>query len=229
VTTWSAERLGPESAPLLVAVLHGGFWRSRVDAASIRPLAAALRAEGHHVWNLEFPRVGMPGGGWPGTAMAVAAALDAALDAAGERPVAVVGHSAGGHLALWAARGRQLAGVVALAPVCDLATAAREGLGEGAVAEFIGAGPEAAAATYAEASPLARLPLGVPALLVHGDADRRVPIAQSRAYAAAALDAGDDCQLLELPGVGHMAVIDPGGPAWVPITEHLNSLSGRGG
>jgi acetyl esterase/lipase len=226
VSDWSAERLGPEEAPLLVAVIHGGFWRSRVDASSIAPLAAALAARGHRVWNLEFPRVGEPGGGWPGTAAAVGAALDALLETAAGRPVAVLGHSAGGHLALWAARDRPLAGVVALAPVCDLPAAHREGLGEDAVEEFVGVPPEAAPQAYLEASPGTRLPLGVPALLVHGDADTRVPIGQSRNYAEAARAAGDQVQLIELPGVDHMAVIEPDGPARAAIDARLAELRG---
>jgi acetyl esterase/lipase len=224
VIDWSAAELGPEDAPLLVATIHGGFWRSRVDAASIARLAAALAAAGHRVWNLEYPRVGEAGGGWPGTAEAVGAALDALLVAAAGRPVAALGHSAGGHLALWASRGRPLAGVVALAPVCDLPAGQREGLGEGAVEEFIGVPPEADPEAYLAASPGARLPLGVPTLLVHGDADVRVPIAQSRTYAVAARAAGDECDLVELPGADHMSLIEPDGPARPTIDARLEAL-----
>jgi acetyl esterase/lipase len=226
VSLWSAEELGPEDAPLLVATIHGGFWRSRVDASSIAPMAAALAAAGHRVWNLEFPRVGEPGGGWPGTPEAVAAAIDALLGAAAGRPVAILGHSAGGHLALWASRGRQVAAILALAPVCDLPAAQRAGLGEGAVEEFIGAPPTAAPEAYLEASPGARLPLGVPALLIHGDADQRVPISQSRAYAEAARAAGDEVELIELAGVDHMALIEPDGPARPAIDAGLACLRG---
>lgn len=228
MSAWSAEELGPEDAPLLVATIHGGFWRSRVDAASIAPLAGALAAAGHRVWNLEYPRVGEPGGGWPGTAEAVAAALDALGEAAAGRPVVVLGHSAGGHLALWGSRGRPVAAVLALAPICDLPAAHRGGLGEGAVEEFIGAPPEAASEAYLEASPGTRLPLGVPALLVHGDADQRVPIAQSRTYAEAAREAGDEVELIELAGVDHMALIEPDGPARPAIDARLASLAAGG-
>lgn len=226
MSDWSAARLGPEDAPLLVAVIHGGFWRSRVDASSIAPLAEALAADGHRVWNLEYARVGEAGGGWPGTAESVAAALDALLEEAAGRPVAVLGHSAGGHLALWASRGRPLACVLALSPICDLPAAQRAGLGENAIEEFIGAPPEAATDAYLEASPGARLPLGVPALLVHGDADPRVPISQSRTYAAAARAAGDEVELIELPGVAHMEVIEPGGPARGAIDARLAIMGG---
>jgi acetyl esterase/lipase len=226
VSDWSAEKLGPADAPLLVATIHGGFWRSRVDASSIAPLAEALAADGHRVWNLEYVRVGETGGGWPGTAEAAAAAVDALVAEAGGRPVAVLGHSAGGHLALWASRGRAVAGVLALSAVSDLPAAHRAGLGEGAIEEFIGAPPEEAADAYLEASPGARLPLGVPALLVHGDADARVPISQSRAYAEAARAAGDEVELIELGGVGHMEVIEPDGPARAAIDRYLGTLAG---
>ncbi|MFT3864292.1 MAG: alpha/beta fold hydrolase [Solirubrobacterales bacterium] len=225
---WSAEKLGPADAPLLVATIHGGFWRSRVDAGSIAPLAGALAAAGHAVWNLEYPRVGEAEGGWPGTADSVAAALDALLAEAAGRPVVVLGHSAGGHLALWAARGRDVAAVVALAAVSDLAAADREGLGEGATAEFIGASAATVPDAYRDAGPISRLPLGVPALLVHGDADPRVPIGQSRAYAAAATAAGDEVELVELPGVDHMELIEPEGPARAAIDARLGALGGAG-
>lgn len=227
MSDWSAARLGPEDAPLLVATIHGGFWRSRVDAASIAPLAEALAGDGHRVWNLEYPRVGEAGGGWPGTAEAVATALDALVEEAAGRPIGVLGHSAGGHLALWASRGRPVAGVLALSAVSDLPAAHREGLGEGAVEEFLGASPAAAPEAYVEASPGARLPLGIPALLVHGDADPRVPIAQSRNYAEAARAAGDEVELVELPGVDHMEVIEPAGPARPAIDAYLAQIRSR--
>ncbi|MGH2871690.1 MAG: alpha/beta fold hydrolase, partial [Solirubrobacteraceae bacterium] len=102
--SWSAGRLGHPEGPLVCVFVHGGFWRERYTSVEIAELAAACAADslGAWVWNLEYPRVGMAGGGWPGTAHAVAAALGAAVAAAGVRPVAVIGHSAGGHLALWA-------------------------------------------------------------------------------------------------------------------------------
>jgi acetyl esterase/lipase len=226
---WSAERYGPEEAASLVLIVHGGQWRSDADASSIRPLAEALASEFDvSAWNVEYPRTGMSGGGWPGTARAVEDAVDAALAAAAERPVALVGHSAGGHLALLAASGRPLAGVIALAPLTDLLSAAHAGSGDQAIRDFIGAGAETDPALYEEASPLARLPLGVPTTLIHGTADDRVPIDQSREFAAAALAAGDECELRELHGVGHMEVISPGGPAWPVLRSALrDALAAR--
>ncbi|MBN9623067.1 MAG: prolyl oligopeptidase family serine peptidase, partial [Actinobacteria bacterium] len=99
-----------------------------------------------------------------------------------------------------------------------------EGLGEGAIEEFLGAPPDAAPDAYLAASPSARLPLGVPVLLVHGDADPRVPISQSRAYAEAARAAGDKVQLVEIGAADHMSMIDPDGPAREPVAKFLGGL-----
>ncbi len=216
--SWSAEVTGPDEGTGVVVLIHGGFWRSHYDLTSLRPIAAGLAAAGHLVWNIEYPRVGMPGGGWPGTAEAVAGAVDAALVAAGGRRVVVAGHSAGGHLALWAARGRPVAAVVSLAGVADLVGGAREQLGDGAVPAFLGAGPDDDPERYAAASPLARLPLGVPAVVIHGDGDRNVPISQSRTWVTAARAAGDDVDFVELAGADHFDVIAPAGPAWEALS-----------
>ena len=221
---WSADRLGDDDGPLLVVCIHGGFWRARYDRREIARLAEACAAlpMGPAVWNIEYPRVGMAGGGWPGTALAVGDAVAAAALAAGDRPLALIGHSAGGHLALWAAGAHPVALVVSLAGVCDLEAAADAGLGNGAVSEFLGA--DADRDLYAAASPIARLPLGRPSLLIHGDADTNVPIEQSRRYRDAALAAGDPCDLHELPGADHFEPVDPGGRALPIIAERLSAL-----
>jgi acetyl esterase/lipase len=223
--TWTAERMGDTDGPLVAVFVHGGFWRARYTADTIAPLAreCAAREPQPWVWNLEYPRIGMPGGGWPGTAVAVRDAVGAAVTQADGRPVAVIGHSAGGHLALWAAHGHPLALAVSLAGVCDLEEALALGLGNGAVLEFLGAHPDSD--LYAAASPIARLPLGVRTLLIHGDADNDVPVSQSRRFHAAAVAAGDDCELRELPGGGHFEVIDPGGRGWPVLRERLAALT----
>jgi acetyl esterase/lipase len=233
---------GEEPWPVAV-LLHGGFWRSQRTLELMRPLAADLAGRGFAVWNLEYRRVGQPGGGWPGTLEDVAAGMDHLAGLAGREPLelsrlVVVGHSAGGHLALWSAARPGLPAaapgsaplvvprlVVSLAGVCDLHAGARDGIGEGAVAEFLGAGPDQAPERYRLTSPLARLPLGVRQVLLHGDADPRVPVEQSRAYAAAAGAAGDPVELVELPGVDHMAVIDPASPAWAAVAARLGLLA----
>jgi acetyl esterase/lipase len=229
-----------EGGPWPVVVLvHGGFWRARFDRTTLTPLARDLAARGLAAWNVEYRRVGQEGGGWPGTLRDVAAAVDH-LDTVAEVDagrVVTVGHSAGGHLALWlAARGRLPAGspgcdprvavrgAVSLAGVCDLARAADDRLGDGAVADLLGGMPGELPDRYATSSPAALLPLGVAQLLVHGGRDEIVPPAQSRAYAEAARAAGDDVELVELPEAGHFDVIEPAHRSWRGVVARLERL-----
>jgi acetyl esterase/lipase len=218
----------------VVVVVHGGFWRHRYDASLGVPLAQELAGHRVAAWNIEYRRVG-GGGGWPATLLDVAAAVDAlARDGQAEAGgrldltrVAAVGHSAGGHLVGWlAARHRlpagapganpavRLAGAVPQAGVLDLVDGWEQKLGAGAIEAFMGASPSAGAKSYALASPIALLPVGVPVICVHGDADDTVPIRQSERYVAAARAAGDPARLVRLPGTGHFEVIDPKDPAW---------------
>jgi dipeptidyl aminopeptidase/acylaminoacyl peptidase len=117
-----------------------------------------------------------------------------------------------------------VAGVVSLAGVCDLVTAARERIGESAAIELMGGTPDERPEAYAAADPLQQLPTGAEVLVVHGDADERVPIEQSRTYAHAARAAGDSCEFLELPGVDHFDLIDPRTETWTTIAGRLDSL-----
>lgn len=206
----------------LVVVLHGGFWREGYDRSTTAALAVDLARRGWASLNVEYRRLGCDGG-IPQTLEDVAAAV--ALGAATVRPerTVVVGHSAGGHLALWAAGLPGVSAVVSLAGIADLRAAARERLGDGAALELAGGTPEERPEAYALADPLRRLPLTVPALLVHGAADDRVPVEQSRRYAAAA---GTRCELIELPGVGHFEPIDPRGEIWPQVAGRLDTLAG---
>ena len=184
------------------------------------------------------PPGGRQRGGWPQTATDVASGIDhlavlASTHALDLSRVALVGHSAGGHLALWAGARETLpddwpgaqpkvtpAYVVSLAGVADLEVADRNGLGRGAVASFLGRERDRAA-IYPEASPRALIPLGVPQLLVHGTADGIVPISQSEDYAAAAGSAGDDVELLSIANAGHFDMIEPSTEAWVATAARL--------
>ncbi len=229
----------PEGGPWpCVVLIHGGFWRERWDRTLMTPLAIDLARRGLAAWNVEYRRVGQDGGGWPGTLLDVAAAVDA-LAAVAEvnlGQVAVVGHSAGGQLALWvagrsrlpaAAPGAQPVVVpelaVAQAGVSDLAAAYRERLGAGVVEAFLGGSPDDVPNRYAVASPAALLPLGVAQLIVHGSRDDDVPPSQSSAYAAAARTAGDGVELLE-PDADHFDLIDPGHPAWGDVVDRVQRL-----
>jgi acetyl esterase/lipase len=225
-------------APVVV-LLHGGYWRRRYRLDLMHALAADLRSRGYAAWNLEYRRVGGPGGGWPGTFLDVAAGLDALVDLTGRgldlTRVAVVGHSAGGHLALWACGRHQLGGAelgppprltptfaVSLAGVCDLVEAARQGLSNGAVGELLSGEPDEVAERYRQACPTRLLPLGVTQLVVHGTEDADVPFAFGPRYAAAAAAAGDECTLLALPGVEHFALVDPDSTAWATVARYLD-------
>ncbi|SFO57054.1 Prolyl oligopeptidase family protein [Amycolatopsis rubida] len=192
-------------------LLHGGWWRARHDLHQLDPMAADLVAAGWYVANVEYRRIDGDTGGWPQTLDDVRAAI-AAVERPAALPTVAIGHSAGGHLALLAGG---LSGVVALAPITDVPRARAEELGEGAAGLFL-TGDDPAA------SPIRRLPIGCPQLVVQGDADVRVPAAHSRDYAAAAKAAGDDVDYVELPGVDHFRLIDPADQPWQPARAWLD-------
>jgi acetyl esterase/lipase len=226
---------GPEQ-PGVVVVIHGGFWLAQYDLTLGAPLATDLVERGYTVFNVEYRRIGNDGG-WPSTLLDVAAGIDllASIDVDTSR-VAVIGHSAGGQLAAWAAgRARLAAGtpgsapkvtvtaVVSQAGVLDLATAARQGVGGSAVPDFVGGLPDQVPQRYAIADPIAQVPLVAPTLCVHGRSDLNVPFAQSSAYVAAAKAAAANATLVEVPG-DHFALIDPTSVAWKTVVEALPGL-----
>lgn len=198
----------------VVAVLHGGFWRAAYAADLMDALCLDLAARGYEAWNVEYRRIGA-GGGWPTTFDDVRAAV---ADA-GE-PFVTLGHSAGGHLALWLAAEHGAALAVSQAGVVDLVEAWRLGLSRRAPEELLGGRPDEVPDRYAEASPAARLPLGVPQLLVHGRRDDTVPAEMSRAYAERARQAGDDVELVETDEA-HFECLDPASESWAEIVERL--------
>lgn len=207
----------PDRPSPLVIVVHGGFWRQEWDRRHARPLADDLVRRGYVVALPEYRRTG-GGGGWPQTGADVATAIEATPrlvdDVAPGRVdpaagVVLVGHSAGGHLALWAGLrtdpGR-VHRVVALAPVTDLAEAARLDLDAGAAQDLLGGAPDDVPEQYADADPLAALSATSPEVVVlHGTADLQVPVAMSRAAAGRY----PTLRYVELEGVDHFALIDP--------------------
>lgn len=180
-------------------VVHGGFWRPVYTRTSTRALAVDLARRGWTTWNVEYRRSGVDD---------TLADVEAALALTG--PGVAIGHSAGGHLVLWAAATVGVERAVSLAGVTDLARAAREGIGDGAAVEF--AGPE----PPAHADPMRLLPLRSSVLLVHGTEDDRVPADYSRSFAAAS-----GAELLELEGAGHFEPIDPRTPEWAQVVARL--------
>lgn len=230
---------GPGPHPVVV-LIHGGSWRDGFDRRVMRPVAHDLRRRGWAAWNIEYRRIGGSGGGWPETFDDVAAAVDAIAGA--EEPldperVVLLGHSAGGQLALWAAGREHLppgapgAGpavrpraVVATAPVTDLERLGALTAPGGLVHRLLGGGPRDVPDRYALVSPIRRVPLSVPALLVHGADDRTVNVSQSRRYASAARAAGAHVELVE-PVAGHRDHVDPRSAAWAAVTARLPALA----
>jgi acetyl esterase/lipase len=212
-----------------VVIIHGGFWRSRYDLSLGRPLAFDLDARGYAVWNLEYRRVGN-GGGWPATFDDIAAGIDMLTDLVDTSSVLGLGHSAGGHLAVWAAgRGTarvRLTGVVSQAGVLGLIDAAHRNLGDGAAQSLMGGLPADRPDQYASADPMAAIPLDVPVVWVHARADADVPFAQSAAYVSAAREAGADARLVEAGG-DHFSVIQPGSADWSLVVDALDSIVAR--
>ncbi|QDQ12760.1 alpha/beta hydrolase [Streptomyces spectabilis] len=266
VVDFYAPRGGGGPAPLVV-VLHGGAWRGPYDRQHITPFADFLARRGFAVANVEYRRgrsssgpvpaqggaAGPVAGRWPETFDDVAAALDAlpalartALPVADPRRTVVTGHSAGGHLALWAAarhvlpegspwrtgRPTPLRGVVALAPIADFRAADELGVCSGAVRQLLDAeGPTAAetetrfAERLAHADPAALLPTGIATTVVQGRTDVVVPQAVAEAYADAAAKAGEVVGLTLLEDVGHFPLIDPAADACAVVAEEIAQLA----
>ncbi|HET6651166.1 MAG TPA: alpha/beta hydrolase [Nocardioides sp.] len=215
----------------LVVLVHGGFWKQEYDRRHIRPMARALVDAGCVVAAPEYRRVGGRGG-WPATGDDLAAALTSLPGLLTGLGVAtttttVVGHSAGGHLALWLAGLDELDHrcdrVVALAPVADLRAAARERLGDGATQALLGGSPEEVPEAYADADPMRLLdttPRTAGLVILHGSRDDVVPLSQSRALA----DRHPHVELRVLDA-DHFDVIDPTSQVWPQV---LVAITGQG-
>jgi acetyl esterase/lipase len=210
----------------VVVVIHGGFWKSAYDHTLGQPLARSLAERGWTACNIEYRRVGN-GGGTPETFDDVAAAIDAlaGVDGLDLSTVVTLGHSAGGHLAVWAA-GREDPGVavthaISQAGVLDLVMSDRMFLGGGAAAALLGhtAGPE-----DAQWDPQQQIPLDVPVWCVHGIDDQVVPLGQSEGYVTDAQAAGAQAEIILVEG-DHFVVIDPDSPAWDAQLEVLDSIA----
>ncbi|MDO8862067.1 alpha/beta fold hydrolase [Haliea sp. E1-2-M8] len=210
----------------VVVLLHGGCWLQQFGVAHMSPVAAALTAQGFAVWAPEYRRVGEQGGGWPGTAEDVYAAISALQTVSGVdlQRVLLAGHSAGGQLALWAASqaqafaadGIMLKGVAGLAAITDLEAYARGSNScETVTPQFMGGTPEEVPEFYAAASP-ARLGLQLPTILLHGSADPLVAPSHASAVAGA--------EVINIDGAGHFDLIHPGTEAFEAVLSVLLKL-----
>jgi acetyl esterase/lipase len=226
-------------APVVV-VIHGGFWSSSERLDTMNAVCEALTSQGYATWNLEYRRLGDPGGGWPGTFRDVGAGLDQLRVIARRHPIdlrrlVTLGQSAGGQLALWGAGRRwiregelrdarpiRVRGAIALAGLVDLRQA--WGMGFDVVGTLLGGAPDQVPLRYDTASPAALLPLGVPQVLVHGRDDRIVPPQMSQDYQAAAVARGDQVSLVALDGVGHFELIEPQTAGWEPVAKAVRTL-----
>jgi acetyl esterase/lipase len=215
-----------------VVLIHGGFWRGTPEYFDgPAPLAEALAAHGWHVWQVEYRQL-PNGGGWPGTLDDAAAAIEHLVVVAAELgvepgPTITVGHSAGGHLAVWALSRPNasvaLAGAISLAGALNLLLGEREHIGAGAVVGFLGGSSTEYPERYAAADPTLRIEPRLPVRIVHGDRDDVVPMNQSDSYAAAAREAGQDVTIAVVDG-DHMSVIDPRHPAFGELSTALEEI-----
>jgi len=225
------QKAGPHPAAV---VIHGGFWRATYGLEYIGHVCAALTDAGIATWNIEYRRLGHPGGGWPGTVEDVADAADHLQSIGAEfnldlNRVIAIGHSAGGHLALWlGTRKKLLRAVISLAGVADLRRAWALRLSNTVVADFLGGSPEEVPDRYESASPIEQLPLGLPQKLFHGTADTSVPYEISERYVHAAQMRGDDAELITLEGAGHFELVDPHTKEFRLVRETALSLVNAG-
>lgn len=225
----------------VVVVIHGGCWYSEYDLNHLASFCDSLTRLGLATWNLEYRRIGNAGGGWPGTFEDVARGTDylrvlARTYALDLKRVIVVGHSAGGQLALLlAARVRApkdspqystdplpLQGVVSLAGITDMRRF-RPGCGD-AVSKLLGGSPREVPLRYQWTSPIELLPVRVAQRLIHGGRDRIVPVDLSRDYEAAARAKGDDARLTIIEEAGHFELIAPQSSAWPAVVESIRSF-----
>jgi acetyl esterase/lipase len=247
-------RLPPAKSPYPVAiVIHGGCWLSQVGTLdpravsyeNMRPLAAALNAAGIATWNIEYRRLGHPGGGWPGTFQDVARAADTVRTLAKTHPldlsrVVTIGHSAGGHFATWvAARPRlaptsevyvanpiRLKGVVSLDGPADLKKTIdiqRPICGKPVITDLLGGSPEAQPGRFHDGSPIELLPIGVRQVFFTG----QMFDGHAAPYEQAARRAGDAVDVKVYPDADHIAFIDPQSALWPEILRSTRALLDR--
>lgn len=241
---------GPGPHPVVV-LIHGGCWKEPYSVlGELGPLGDALKAEGIATWSIEYRRLYQPGSGWPGTYLDVGRALDHLRGVADEHRLdldrlVVVGHSAGGHLAMWAAARTRLPagsplsvtnplpmrGVINLAGTMDMTDNIENmhaGCRDTVVPGMLGGTPHQVPERYAQVSAMSLVPLGVPQLLIWDEHEEFVPLPIAQKYLAAATRAGDAARLIVVPGIGHFDLASPFTDAWPVLRSSIRTmLDGR--
>jgi acetyl esterase/lipase len=219
-------------APFPVVMnIHGGFWRAKYSLDHAGHLCAALTAKGLATWNLEYRRVGNPHGGWPGTFEDIRSAFRYISQIASKykldpQRVLVMGHSAGGQLALClAGHEPSLHNVVSLAGVVDLEQAFEQHLSNNAVVDFLGGTPKQVTDHYREADPM-QLSIKATQWLIHGALDDTVPSPFSRNYWESKKIKGEDVHYTEISQADHYDLIDPHSAAWIKVENTVRHMIG---
>jgi acetyl esterase/lipase len=237
---------GAGSHPVVV-LLHGGCWKAEyATLRDLAPMGDALKATGIASWNVEYRRLRQPGGGWPGTYLDVARAIDY-LGQIGTQyrldltRVVLLGHSAGGHLAMWAATRQRIPansalyvakplsvrGVINLAGTIDMrenVTHMQTECNDTVVTGMLGGTPESVPDRYREVSATTMVPLGVQQILIWGEHENFVPLPLVNRYVDAATKAGDRARVIVIPGIGHFESANPRSSAWPTVLEAIRSL-----
>jgi acetyl esterase/lipase len=231
----------------VVVLIHGGCWKQPyASLKELGPLGDALKADGIATWNIEYSRLYESGSGWPGTYQDIGRAVDHLRVMAGEyrldlNRVVIVGHSAGGHLAMWtggrsrlskesqlfAANPLPVRGVINLAGTMDMKDNIENmqaGCQDAVVTSMLGGEPQQVPERYAQASAINLLPLGIPQLLIWGEHEDFIPLPLAQKYVNAATQAGDAVSIIVVPGVGHFDLASPFTASWPLLRSSIKEL-----
>jgi len=213
----------------LVVMIHGGAWQAIYNLTHAGHLCVDLAEHGIASWNIEYRRIGDPGGGWPGTGNDVLLALGYVRELAANYPldlerVVLIGHSAGGHLVVWSSLNSDLPlrGVICLAGTVDLHTHAAAGHDHGLIARLLGGGPEEKPELWQSVSPRQHLPWPVKTVLICGTEDPHW--SQNEEAAEAARAVGGDVEFISLPDASHFEVVDPLASEWTIVRRTIEGL-----